>query len=184
MRTVEGSEVLGCRVMGTLAFDQAFKTTGIAVFNDNNDVVKVGSFTTSTAYPDEVRIKQIKDMAIQYISDYYKEYNDYPQVVIEDIQAQRGNISTYKKLAYAQAAILEAAAEQNVNINIISPSSWRSILNRRWGIEFGRKRADQKKVAKELAEEYIATKHCDISDNITNDIADAICIGLAQILSK
>lgn len=170
--------------MGTLAFDQAFQTTGVAVFDDNNNIIQVGTFKTSSAYPDELRIKQIKDMVIEYALEYQTTYGDLPNIVIEDIQAQRGNISTYKKLAYAQAAILEAAAELKVNINIIAPSSWRSILNQKWGIEFGTKRTDQKKVAKEFAEEYIATKNCNISVKITNDIADAICIGLAQILSK
>lgn len=170
--------------MGTLAFDQAFQTTGIAVFDDNNVIVQVGTFKTSSVYPDEIRIKQIKDMVIEYALDYKENYGDLPNIVIEDIQAQRGNISTYKKLAYAQAAILEAAAELNANINIIAPSSWRSILNQRWGTEFGTKRADQKKVAMDVAQEYIAIKHSNISVGITNDIADAICIGLAQILSK
>ena len=61
--------------MGVLAFDQAFQTTGIAMFDNGNNLIRVGTFKTSSTYPDEVRIKQIKDMVTEYAIEY-RQNND------------------------------------------------------------------------------------------------------------
>lgn len=171
--------------MALLAFDQAFAKTGWALFNDDNKLVEIGVISTNAKDSDEDRINCIYDEALGIIKHYQNMWrtDDVPTMVIEDIQVQRGNVSTYKKLSYAQAAIMLLAAQKGAKLYVVSPSSWRSILHQKWGIDFGAKRADQKKVAKELAEEYIATANCNISTKITTDIADAICIGLAQIHS-
>lgn len=172
--------------MALVAFDQAFKTTGVAIFNDNNNLVSVETITTNSSAPDEERINQIRENVKRILETTQETYTydrKVPAVVIEDIQAQKGNISTYKKLAYAQAAIMSTAAEMHTNIYIIPPSSWRSIITKNYNVNFGRDRKTQKAAAQKFVKQYLQDNNLEPAHKITSDIADAICIGLAQIAS-
>lgn len=85
-------------------------------------------------------------------------------VLIEDIQMQR-NVTTFKTLAYLQAALCIGMREQGIQYKIVSPSTWRS----KNGIK-GRLRAEQKKNAIALVKQLHNIE-------ISNDAAEAVLIG-------
>ena len=60
---------------------------------------------------------------------------------------------------------------------VLAPSHWRSILKSQFGIGFGRSRAEQKKSARGFVKDHY---NIDVSE----DEADAICIGIAGIIEK
>ena len=60
---------------------------------------------------------------------------------------------------------------------VLAPSHWRSILKSPFGIGFGRSRAEQKKSARGFVKDHY---NIDVSE----DEADAICIGIAGIIEK
>lgn len=92
-------------------------------------------------------------------------------IAFEDIQSQ-GNVETYKKLAYCQAAIYLYCYFNEIPCSTLGPSHWRSLL----GIK-GRKREEQKKAAIE----YVKDKY---EINCTSDEADAVCIGAAYLAER
>ena len=62
----------------------------------------------------------------------------------------------------------------NIETKELSPSHWRSILKDKYGVKFGRSRADQKKAAQNFVKE-----HFNIVES--EDTCDAICLGLAAV---
>ena len=97
---------------------------------------------------------------------------EFDYIFFEDIQQQKGNVETYKKLAYVQAAILLWCYFNEVSYTVLSPSHWRKILNEKYGIKFGRSRADQKAAARSFVKEHYSL-------SLGEDIADAINIAHA-----
>lgn len=151
--------------MNILALDQAMITTGWAILKDNKMINK-GIFKTKSSLPIEERLGQIWKSINELRQEYEIDY-----IVFEDIQSQ-GNVETYKKLAYVQAAIYLYCYFNEIQCSTLGPSRWRSILNIK-----GRKREEQK----QAAIDYVKNK-CNI--NCTSDEADAICIGFAYIEEK
>lgn len=94
----------------------------------------------------------------------------------EGIQKQ-SNAETFKKLAYCQATILLWCYWNELKYTILPPSHWRKTLKDKYGLGFGNNRAQQKKTAQALVQEIFEL-------NVSEDTADAICIGLAGILEK
>lgn len=153
--------------MTILALDQALGTTGWAVFEDDN-LIAANSFTVSKTAPMDRRLLEI----YKNITDLYHQY-EFEKIYFEDIQLQAGNALTYKHLAYVQSIIILWCGLLNIDYSISSPSHWRKIL----GGSFGRKRADQKRHAIELVQQWYGVE-------VSSDIADAICIGRAAIKEK
>lgn len=83
-----------------------------------------------------------------------------------------GNVETYKKLAYVQAMILFWCEKHEKNLYCLSPSHWRKILKDKYGMSWGRKRAEQKQTAIDFIQEHYKKE-------VDSDTADAICIGCA-----
>ena len=124
-----------------LALDQALKTTGFAVFNDN-ELVKWGTFTTNSTLPIEQRLgtfwTQLNKLSEKCIID---------EIFLEDIQQQKGNVETYKKLCYVQAAIYLWCYFNSIPCSTLGPSHWRKIIKDKYKISFGKVRAEQNKAA-------------------------------------
>jgi hypothetical protein len=57
----------------------------------------------------------------------------------------------------------------------LTPSHWRSILKDHYKINFGKTRAEQKKNSIQFVKDIF-------NEDVTEDEADAICIGLAGII--
>ena len=156
--------------MRTLALDQAMKTSGWAIFEDN-DLIAHGTFTIPASKPTEQRL----NMIMQNLCELENEY-EFDEIFFEDIQNQNNN-ETFKKLAYTQAAILIWCFSVNKPFDILAPSHWRKIIKDKYGKSFGRARQEQKQNAIDFVQEKYKVE-------VDSDTADAICIGCAGLIEK
>lgn len=147
-----------------LALDQALQVSGYAVFKDKKLLVADTFAISKTATMDK-RLMEMQKQLTQLYHDY-----EFSKVVFEDIQLQAGNALTYKHLAYAQAAIILWCGNMSIDYEVFAPSHWRKIL----GGNFGRKRAEQKRHAIDLVEQWYGV-------DTSSDVADAVCIGRAYL---
>lgn len=152
--------------MRLLALDQASRVTGVAIFDDDK-LVKYGTFEIKSNQELGKRLTQF----LENLDKLYAAYH-FDAVAYEDIQLQMGNVETYKKLAYIQAIILFWCEKHEKNLYCLSPSHWRKILKDKYGMSWGRKRAEQKQTAIDFIQEHYKKE-------VDSDIADAICIGCA-----
>lgn len=152
--------------MRLLALDQASRVTGVAIF-DNDKLVKYGTFEIKSNQELGKRLTQF----LENLDKLYAAYH-FDAVAYEDIQLQMGNVETYKKLAYIQAIILFWCEKHEKNLYCLSPSHWRKILKDKYGMSWGRKRAEQKQTAIDFIQEQYEKE-------VDSDTADAICIGCA-----
>lgn len=72
---------------------------------------------------------------------------------------------TYKKLAHVQGALIVTCIENNIPYKIVPPATWRSSC----GVK-GKVRSEYKPAA----QKHVLDKY---GLNVTDDVADAICIG-------
>lgn len=154
--------------MITLAIDASTKSTGIAIFkqnqlvyhqciqaNDNKVYTRINKMTK--------RIKQI-----------YQKYKP-TDIVIQDVLPQdvKHNQQIFKALIYLQAAIvLQLDKIKAPKITFVTSSHWRS----KCGIKVGRgvKRETLKQASIRLVNQLYKI-------NVNDDVSDAICIGIAYI---
>ena len=152
--------------MRLLALDQASRVTGVAIFDDDK-LVKYGTFEIKSNQELGKRLTRF----LENLDKLYAAYH-FDAVAYEDIQLQMGNVETYKKLAYIQAMILFWCEKHEKNLYCLSPSHWRKILKDKYGMSWGRKRAEQKQTAIDFIQEHYKKE-------VDSDTADAICIGCA-----
>ena len=152
-----------------LALDQASRTSGWAVFEDDS-LVESGTFTFTDSNIGK-RLVKIKNKVLQLVEDY-----NIDEVIFEDIQLQASvgnNVQTFKALAEVFGVIYESLEERNIPNSAVLAKVWKSKL----GIK-GQKREEQKKNAQKFVEEKYGIK-------VSQDESDAICIGTykTQIVS-
>lgn len=152
--------------MRLLALDQASRVTGVAIFDDDK-LIKYGTFEIKSNQELGKRLTQF----LESLDKLYAVYH-FDAIAYEDIQLQMGNVETYKKLAYIQAMILFWCEKHEKNLYCLSPSHWRKVLKDKYGMSWGRKRAEQKQTAIDFIQEHYEKK-------VDSDTADAICIGCA-----
>ena len=150
-----------------LALDQASRTSGFAVFQEDQ-LVASGTFT----YDDDdfsLRLVKIRNKVISLIEQY-----NINKILLEDIQlqSQTNNVETYRKLAEVRGVLSELACEMKIPHEIIHSQTWKSTL----GIK-GRDRNIQKR----NAQAYVAQTY---SKKVSQDESDAICIGTHYILNN
>ena len=92
-------------------------------------------------------------------------------VVFEDI-SQRNNVKTLIKLSRLQGMIMNICYEQDKDFLIYAPTTWRSIIGIPQGSQH--KREELKKMAIDFIQQ---TYGIEVSD----DVAESICIGLAYL---
>lgn len=153
-----------------LALDQAMKTTGWAIFTEEGELYDCGTFTIPA---DE----EIGKRLTSFYAELERIGNDNPititDIFFEDIQLQMGNVKTYQRLAMIQAMIYCYCNLHGKNYKVLAPSHWRKILGGSWG----RKREEQKQHAISFVKEKYGK-------DVSSDIADAICLGVAAIQEK
>ena len=153
--------------MRLLALDQASRTTGYAVFEDDQ-LVKSGTFT--------LRSDDIGERLVDYRKHIEKLIidNDIDEIAFEDIQMQSqvNNVQTFKVLAEIFGVTQEYLAEQEHSYYIVSSNTWKSKLNIK-----GRTRTEQKKNAQAYVLEHFNKK-------VSQDESDAICIGASIVLDN
>ena len=159
--------------MIVLALDQALKTSGFAIFNDKK-LEAWGTFDIRPTLPIEQRLQMI----FQHLDTLEEKYH-FTYVFFEDTQKQT-NLETYKKLCYVQAAVLLWCYFKDKKYFILAPSHWRSILKDKYKINWGKARKDQKKAA----QEWVKNNYDLGVEGISEDEADAVCIGAAGILEN
>lgn len=148
-----------------LALDQASRTSGWAVFNDQ-ELIAHGHFT----FEDDdigVRLQQIREKVCSLINDY-----DINEIAFEDIQLQGNvvnNVQTFKVLAEVFGVIYELATELQIPNTAVLAGTWKSTL----GIK-GKQRAEQKQNAQKYVLDTFKIK-------AAQDDCDAICIGAHMI---
>lgn len=143
--------------MRILAFDQASRTSGYAVFDDDK-LVDYGKFTLEDT-DFGMRLLRIRERVDKLIEKYQPN-----KVYFEDIQLQ-DNVETFKKLAEVFGVIDELLTEKDMPHEAILSVTWKSALNIK-----GKLRADQKRNAQEWVINTYNIKP-------TQDECDAICIG-------
>ncbi len=147
-----------------LALDQASRTTGWSVFQEN-ELVASGTFT----YADDdfsLRLVKIRTKVISLIEQY-----NINKILLEDIQlqGQTNNVTTYKALAEVLGVLEELARELNIPHELVHSQTWKSTLDIK-----GRDRATQKR----NAQAYVAAT---FGKKVSQDESDSICIGAAYI---
>ena len=146
-----------------IALDQSTQLTGYAIFQDK-DLIAHGVFSPSGDY--EHRIVKLR----QWLLDKLEPLKSNVEVYFEDIQLQDlggGNIgvTTFKKLAHVQGALIVTCIEEDVPYTIVPAATWRKTC----GVK-GRVRSEYKPAA----QAHVLEKY---GIQATEDEADAICIG-------
>lgn len=163
-----------------LALDQATKTTGWAIYDDSK-IIKFGAITFDKGETDQ-RINNIENWLLSMIAVWQPDY-----VVLEDIQLQPQknqrtwanddgnsimNVLTYKALAWLQGVLINCLYKNNIAYEIVPPAVWREDSH-----IVGKYRADKKKCAQLKVKQWFDL-------DVSNDEADAICIGKYAINKK
>ena len=146
-----------------VALDQSTQLTGYAIFQDK-DLIAHGVFSPSGDY--EHRIVKLR----QWLLDKLEPLKPNVEVYFEDIQLQDlggGSIgvTTFKKLAHVQGALIITCIEENIPYTIVPAATWRKTC----GVK-GRVRNEYKPAA----QAHVLEKY---GIQATEDEADAICIG-------
>ena len=153
--------------MRLLALDQASRTSGWAVFEDDQ-LIDSGTFTLVSDDIGE-RLVDYRNRLDKLITKY-----EIDEVAFEDIQMQGqvNNVQTFKVLAEVFGVTQEFLVEQRYFYHIVSSNTWKSQLKIK-----GRTRAEQKK----NAQEYVLNT---FGKKVSQDESDAICIGASIVLNK
>lgn len=158
--------------MYLLALDCSTKSTGFAVFKDKQ--LLVCNCITASSTDLYKRIHKMVDGILTIV-----EQIGIDKIVMEEVIPDHSkNTNTFKALMYLQALIHIELHDKypKVEIELLYPSSWRSIC----GIEDGRGSRREQKKQKDIV---FANKTYGLS--LTNDdMADAVCIGYAALYPK
>lgn len=147
-----------------IALDQASKTTGFAIY-DNNKLVKYGTFTT-TADEDIDRFAMIKSWLLSMIANWKPDYIGLEGIQFqEEGSGQKMGITVFQTLARLQGVLMMVCHEQKIPFEICSTNTWRHSC----GVK-GKTRTDKKRSMQLLVKQWYDIK-------VTEDEADAIGIG-------
>lgn len=143
-----------------MAIDQA-KSAGFAVF-ENMDLIEYGVVVLgrrSDVYEDILfsAKQKIRELIEKTQADI---------IVIEDIQQQHQNVSTYKKLAMLMGALICLFQEMNKPYEVVPPSRWKSFSEIK-----GKKRTEQKENTLLFVKERFGI------EGVAEDTADAVSLG-------
>ena len=126
--------------MTILALDQASRTSGYAVFCDDQ-LIDSGKFTFEDADIAK-RLMKIRNKVEELINEFCIE-----KIILEDIQCQGNvvnNLETFKILAEVIGVLTELAVEKNLPYELVYSTVWKSTLQIK-----GRTRPEQKKNAQQ-----------------------------------
>lgn len=153
-----------------IAIDASTKSTGIAIF-DKNTLLHyecITSASTNVFKRIDVMIKRINEL----IEEYKIEYAVIEDVLPEDV---RNNQNTFRALVYLQGFILHSLDKHKIDWKFFTSSQWRKCCGIHTGPRVKRETLKQQDIA-------FVKKNYNI--NVNDDIADAICIGYAEVCGK
>ena len=156
--------------MIVLAIDPSTKSTGLAIFQDQ-ELIHYECITAGSTNIFK-RIEKMTKAIDSLISEYKVE-----KVIIEDVYPEdvHNNIQIYKSLIYLQGFILYTLDNRGISGNDIKfylPSEWR----KKCGIHTGRGIRRESLKPKDI--EFVKNQFGIV---VNDDIADAICIGFAAV---
>lgn len=159
--------------MITIAIDASTKSTGLAVFKDNQ-LLGYENFVSSN----KSVLKRIKYMTDKIEEIYKKNNQESVQVIMEQVIPDNlndakwtRNQATFKALFYLQAAIVLMFDHYDIEVELIGASTWR-----KW---CGIKQGNANRETLKFRDMEFVKKNYNITVN--DDIADAICIGHGKI---
>ena len=158
--------------MFLLALDCSTKSTGVAIFKDKE--LMGSSCITASSNDLYKRIHKMVDTILSIVDQLGIE-----KIIMEEVIPDHSkNTNTFKALIYLQALIHIEIHDKHpeVQIELVYPSSWRSVC----GIEDGRSSKREQKKQKDIA---FANQTYGLS-LVNDDIADAICLGHAYLHPK
>lgn len=165
-----------------LSLDPALNVSGFAIIDEWDNVrpyVKSwGTFQTNPKDKLSDRLDAILKQ-IETLVDVYK----IDKIAFEDVQEQHKNVLTYRRLVSVSTMIEYWCDFTKILWVRMPPSRWRKHITDKTGEKFGRKRVEQKATSVRLAEQYLKSQFNsrDMKEDVTEDAADAIMIGLAAI---
>lgn len=149
-----------------LAFDQATQKTGYALFEDKI-MKEYGLINLSKERNYDLRSAKMLIGMYQMISEYK------PDLVILENVAMQKSAGSLIKVSCILGGALGYCYEHGYSVEVIAPSSWRKAL----GFTQGKTvRGNLKDQAQKMVEETFDGLR------VTEDEADAICIGLSVVL--
>ena len=149
--------------MKILSMDQSTRITGYSVFKD-------GKYVTSGVI-DLHKIKDTDERSKQMAVEICRliEGAKPDCVIIEEVQ-QQSNTSTVIKLARIQGVAIGFCAAHNIDLHILTPSRWRSVLGYQQGPKVKRE------VLKQQSLDFVKNK---FKLELIEDEAEAVCINEA-----
>lgn len=162
------SFLIGGINLKVLSMDQSTTRSGWAVFvNDKYD--HSGVVDKHTIKDSEERFKKmyegIHDLIVTENPDL---------VVLENTQAQGGNMAVYKLLCQLQGAIMGMCYAKGIKFYVMAPTQWRKILQFSQGPKVKREELKRQSI------EYAKIFGIDGSE----DRSEAACIGAAYIVNN
>lgn len=160
--------------------DQSTSKCGYSVW-DNSQLIGYGVYSPKGR---DSTLK-IHDLELWFtdLYEYCQTKGHIIEVNLEDIQFQKsingnsrafaaseGNVLTYKVLAKLQGVLIESCVRKNITWNLIPASHWKS----KCGIKSHYRKDQKKECCNFIKEKY------DI--DVTDDEADAICMGYSKIV--
>lgn len=150
--------------MKVLAFDQSTRVTGYSVFNDGK-YVKSGVIDLHKIKETDERSKQMGVEMCKVIED-----NAPDVTIIEEVQ-QQSNTATVIKLARIQGVAIGFCAAHNIDLHILTPTKWRSVLGYKQGPKVKRE---------ELKQQSLDFVKKNFGLELIEDEAEAVCINEAS----
>ena len=164
-----------------LGIDASTSSTGWCVFD------KTGLSAYGVIKPDgEDWRERLANEGIK-LKEIVEQYHP-TKIIMEDVPLnQKGGLKVLVVLGAVQGFMLGVASSQNIPIDFISPTTWRSSLGFYTGEQNGTKRDAMKKKSIEYVNsefglnlKYVSPK----SKFNEDDIAEAICIAYSQIKKR
>ena len=153
--------------MQVLAIDPSTKSTGLAVFSDQE--LKHYECIAASSTNLFKRIHKMADNIDRVIEDYNIDKIIMEEVIPTDVH---NNQSVFKALMYLQGFIMEVFDKHNITPVLMTSSEWR----KKCGIHTGRGILRESLKPKDI--QFVQSQ---FGIKVNDDIADAICLGFAAV---
>jgi len=155
----------GKDAMKILAFDQATQKTGYALFEDKV-MCEYGLINLSREKDYELRSPRML-IEIYHLIEQHK-----PDLVLLENVAMQRSAGSLIKVSCILGGALGYCYEHGYSVEVLAPSTWRKALGFKQGHTV---RGNLKEQAQKLVHDTFGLK-------VTEDEADAICIGLSAVI--
>ena len=153
--------------MRTLAVDASTKSTGYAIFDDQ-ELKHYGCITASSANLYK-RIHKMQDELEKIINEYKPDKIIMEDVIPDDV---KGNQTVFRALMYLQGYLTEIYDKNKIPFELVVASHWRKLCGIKTGAGVRRESLKPKDIK-------FVKNQFGIDSN--DDVCDAICIGFAAV---